>query len=113
METRCKPGVEVYCCRGYDIRNERGITVKYSMYEIFSTGSQPRGTGKLKVLLLNAEAPEALLYGYVTWAPRCDDYALVQTTNILRVVWFRRARGTYRPLEKTGNRCLEAILQQR
>lgn len=37
----------------------------------------PLASRRLKIRLLNAEAWEALLYGYMTWAPCRDHYALL------------------------------------
>ena len=65
---------------------------------------------------------EALLYGCVTWAPRRDLYRLLRRTNHrlpLRVIGYRRERGTYRELsyaqalKKTGCQSVEATIRQR
>ena len=44
---------------------------------------------------------EALLYGCMTWDPRRDHYRLLRRTHhrlLLRVIGYRRERGTYRQL---------------
>ena len=65
---------------------------------------------------------EALLYGCMTWSPRRDHYRLLQTTHhrlLLRVIGYRRKRGTYRQLsyaqtlKKVGCQSVEAIVHQR
>ena len=59
---------------------------------------------------------EALLYGYMTWGPRRDHYQLLRRTHRrlpLRVIRYRRERGTYRQLscaqalKKTGCQSVE------
>eukprot|EP00903_Cladosiphon_okamuranus_P011544 g10868.t1 len=45
--------------------------------ELFDRPGAPFG---LKACLLKAEAAEALLYGCVTWFPRCNHYRLLRTT---------------------------------
>ena len=81
--------------------------IKFS-WELFD---RPRAPWRLKVRLLRAEAMEALLYGCMTWAPRRDHYRLLRRTHhrlLLRVIGYRRERGTYRQLsyvqalKKTG-----------
>ena len=81
-----------------------------------------RAPWRLKVRLLRAEAMEALLYGCMTWAPRRDHYRLQRTTHhrlLLRVIGYRRERGTYRQLsyaqalKKTGCQSVEATIRQR
>ena len=60
---------------------------------------RPRAPWRLKVRLLRAEAMEALLYGCMTWAPRREHYRLLRRTHhrlLLRVIGYRRERGTYR-----------------
>ena len=83
---------------------------------------RPRAPWRLKVRLLRAEAMEALLYGCMTWAPRRDHYRLVRRTHhrlLLRVIGYRRERGTYRQLsyaqalKKTGCQSVEATIRQR
>ena len=62
---------------------------------------RPRAPWRLKVRLLRAEAMEALLYGCMTWAPRREHYRLLRRTHhrlLLRVIGYRRERGTYRQL---------------
>ena len=62
---------------------------------------RPRAPWKLEVRLLRAEAMEALLYGCMTWAPRRDHYRLLRRIHhrlLLRVIGYRRERGTYRQL---------------
>ena len=65
---------------------------------------------------------EALLYGCMTWAPRRDHYRLQIRTHhrlLLRVIGYRRERGTYRQLsytqalKKTGCQSVEATIRQR
>ena len=65
---------------------------------------------------------EALLYGSMTWAPRRDHYRLLRRTHhrlLLRVIGYRRERGTYRQLsyvqalKKTGCQSVEATIRQR
>lgn len=77
---------------------------------------------RLKVLMLNAEAMEALLHGCMTWAPRCDHFALLRTAHHrlqLRVIGYRCERGTYRPhivwqsARKDLGPIVEAIIRQR
>ena len=72
---------------------------------------RPRAPWRLKVRLWRAEAMEALLYGCMMWAPRRDHYRLLRRTHhrhLLRVIGYRRERGTYRQLsyaqalKKTG-----------
>ena len=76
-----------------------------------------RAPWRLKVRLLRAEVMEALLYGCMTWAPRRDHYRLLRRTHhrlLLRVIGYRRERGTYRQLsyaqalKKTGCQSVEA-----
>ena len=83
---------------------------------------RPRAPWRLKVRLLRAEAMEALLYGCMTWAPRRDHYRLLRRTHhrlLLRVIEYRRERGTYRQLsyaqalKKTGCQSVEATIRQR
>ena len=82
----------------------------------------PRAPWRLKVRLLRAEAMETLLYGCMTWAPRRDHYRLLMRTHhrlFLRVIGYRRERGTYRQLsyaqalKKTGCQSVEATIRQR
>ena len=81
-----------------------------------------RAPWRLKVRLLGAEAMEALLYGCMTWAPRRDHCRLPRRTHhrlLLRVIGYRRERGTYRQLsyaqalKKTGCQSVEATIRQR
>ena len=83
---------------------------------------RPRAPWRLKVRLLRAEAMEALLYGGMTWAPRRHHYRLLRRTHhrlLLRVIGYRRERGTYRQLsyaqalKKTGCQSVEATIRQR
>ena len=83
---------------------------------------RPRASWRLKVRLLRAEAMEALLCGCMTWAPRRDLYRLLRRTHhrlLLRVIGYRRERGTYRQLsyaqalKKTGCQSVEATIRQR
>ena len=59
---------------------------------------------------------EALLYEYMTWAPRNAHYRPLRTTHrklLLRVIGYHRAHGTYRKmsyakaLKKTGSQSVE------
>eukprot|EP00752_Nemacystus_decipiens_P005575 g5044.t1 len=77
---------------------------------------------RLETRLLQAEAVAALLYGCMTWAPRRDLYRLLQTTHhrlLLRVIGYRRRRGTYRQLsyaqalKRVGCPSVEATVRQR
>ena len=83
---------------------------------------RPRAPWRLNVRLLRAEAMEALLYGCMTWAPRRDHYRLPRRTHhrlLLRVIGYRRERGTYRQLsyaqvlKKTWCQSVEATVRQR
>ena len=83
---------------------------------------RPTAPWRLKVRLLRAEAMKALLYGCMTWAPRRDHYRLLRGTHhrlLLRVIGYRRERGTYRQLSYAQvlkkNRCqsVEAAIRQR
>ena len=83
---------------------------------------RPRAPWRLKFRLLRAEAMEALLYGCMTWAPRREHYRLLRRTHhrlLLRVIGYRRERGTYRQLsyaqalKKTGCQSVEATIRQR
>ena len=83
---------------------------------------RPRAPWRLKVRLLRAEAMAALLYGCMTWAPRREHYRLLRRTHhrlLLRVIGYRRERGTYRQLsyaqalKKTGCQSMEATIRQR
>ena len=83
---------------------------------------RPRAPWRLKVRLLRVEAMEALLYGCMTWAPRREHYRLLRRTHhrlLLRVIGYRRERGTYRQLsyaqapKKTGCQSVEATIRQR
>ena len=65
---------------------------------------------------------EALLYGSMTWAPRRDHYRLLRRTHhrlFLRVIGYRRERGTYRQLtyaqafKEIGCQRVEATIRQR
>ena len=65
---------------------------------------------------------EALLYRCMTWAPRREHYRLLRRTHhrlLLRVIGYRRERGTYRQLsyaqalKKTGCQSVEATIRQR
>ena len=61
----------------------------------------PRAPWRLKVRLLRADAMEALLYACMTWPPCRDHYRLLRRTHhrlLLRVIGYRRERGTYRQL---------------
>ena len=69
-----------------------------------------------------AEAVEALLYGCMTWSPRRNHYGMLQTTHhrlLLRVIGYRRKRGTYRQLsyaqalKRVGCQSVEATVRQR
>ena len=80
---------------------------------------RPRAPWRLKVRLLRTEAMEALLYGCMTWAPRREHYRLLRRTHhrlLLRVIGYRRERGTYRQLsyaqalKKTGCQSVEATI---
>ena len=75
-----------------------------------------------KARLQKADAMKALLYGYMTWAPRNAYYRQLRTTHhkfLLRVIGHRRVHGTYRQmsytkaLKKTGSQSVEAIVRQR
>ena len=79
---------------------------------------RPRAPWRLKVRLLRAEA----IYGCMTWAPRRDHYRLLRRTHhrlLLRVIGYRRERGTYRQLsyaqalKKTGCQSVETTIRQR
>ena len=62
---------------------------------------RPRAPWRLQIRLLRAEAMEALLYGCMTYAPRREHYRLLRRTHhwlLLRVIKYRRERGTYRQL---------------
>ena len=83
---------------------------------------RPRAPWRRKVLLLRAEAMDALLYGCMTWAPRRDHYRLLRRTHhrlLLRVIGYRREGCTYRQLsyaqalKKTGCQSAEATIRQR
>ena len=83
---------------------------------------RPRAPWRLKVRLLRAEAMEALLYACMTWAPYRDHYRLLRRTHhrlLLRVIGYRRERGTHRQLsyaqarKKTGCQNVEATIRQR
>ena len=83
---------------------------------------RPRAPWRLKVRLLREEAVGALLYGWMTWPPRRDHYRLLRRTHhrlLLRVIGYRRERGTYRQLsyaqalKKTGCQSVEATIRQR
>ena len=83
---------------------------------------RPRAPLRLKVRLLRVEAMEALLYGCMARAPRCDHYRLLRRTHhrpFLRVIGYRRERGTNQQLlyaqalKKTGYQNVEAIIRQR
>ena len=83
---------------------------------------RPRAPWRLKVRLLRAEAMEALLYGCMTCPPRRDHYRLLRRIHhrlLLRVIGYRRERGTYRQLsyaqalKKTGCQSVEATIRQR
>ena len=83
---------------------------------------RPRAPWRLKVRLLRAEAMETLLYGCMTCAPRRDHYRLLRRTHhrlLLRVIGYRRERGTYRQLsyaqalKKTRLQRVEATIRQR
>ena len=83
---------------------------------------RPRAPWRLKVRLLRAEAMEALLYGCMTWATCREHYRLLRRTHhrlLLRVIGYRRERGTYRQLsyaqalKKTGCQSVEATIRQR
>ena len=83
---------------------------------------RPRASWRLKVQLLRAEAMEALLYGCMMWGPRRDHYRLLRRTRhrlLLRVIGYRRERGTYRQLsypqalKKSGGQSVEATIRQR
>ena len=83
---------------------------------------RPRVPLRLKVRLLRAEAMEVLIYGCMTWAPRRDHYRLLRRIHhllLLRVIGYRRERGTYRQLsyaqapKKTGCQSVEATIRQR
>ena len=83
---------------------------------------RPRAPWRLKVRLLRADAMEARLYGCMTWPPRRDHYRLLRRTHhrlLLRVIGYRRERGTYRQLsyaqglKKTGCQSVEATIRQR
>ena len=63
-----------------------------------------------------------LLYGCMTWAPSREHYRLLRRTHhrlLLRVIGYRRERGTYRQLsyaqalKKTGCQSVEATIRQR
>ena len=65
---------------------------------------------------------EALLYGCMTWSPRRDHHRLLQMTHhrsLLRVIGYRRKRGTYRQLpyaqalKRVGCHSVEATVRQR
>ena len=82
---------------------------------------RPRAPWRLKVRLLRAEAMEALLYGFMTWAPRRDHYRLLRRTHHrlpLRVIGYRHERSTYRQLsyaqalKKTGCQSVEATIRE-
>ena len=93
-----------------------------AMEALLYGSDRPRAPWRLKVRLLRVEAMEALLYGCVTWAPRRDHYRLLRRTHhrlLLRVIGYRRERGTYRQLsyaralKKTGCQSVEATIRQR
>ena len=63
---------------------------------------------------------EALPYGCVVWSPRKDPYELLATIHrrlLLRVIGYRRRRGTYRQLSYAqalkidGCQCVEAMVR--
>ena len=81
-----------------------------------------RAPWRLKVRQLRAEAMEALLSRCMTCPPRHDHYRLLRRTHhrlLLRVIGYRRERGTYRELsyaqtlKKTGCQSVEATIQER
>ena len=83
---------------------------------------RPGAPFRLKARLLQAEAVEALLYGCMTWSPRRNHYGMLQTTHhrlLLRVIGYRRKRGTYRQLsyaqalKRVGCQSVEATVRQR
>ena len=83
---------------------------------------RPRAPWRLKARLLRTEAMEALLHGCMTCPPRRDHYRLLRRTHhrlLLRVIGYRRKRGTYRQLsytqalKKTGCHSVEATIRQR
>ena len=86
--------------------------------ELFDRSSAPL---RLKARLLKAETMEALLYGWMTWAPRNAHYRQLRTTHhklLLRVMGYHRVYGTYRMLyakapKKTGSQSVEATVRQR
>lgn len=87
--------------------------------ELFDRPGAPQ---RLKVRLLQAEAMEAWLYGCVAWSPRQDHYDLLTTIHyrlLLRVIGYRRRRGTYRQLSYAqalkivGCQCVKAMVRQR
>ena len=83
---------------------------------------RPSAPLRLKARLLKAEAMEALLYGWMTWALRSAHYRQLRTTHhklLLRVIGYHRIHGTYRnmsyakALKKTGSQSVEATFRQR
>ena len=71
------------------------------LQEVGELFDRPGVSFRLKTHLLQAQAVEASLYGCMTWPPRRDHYRLLQTTHhrlLLRVIQYRRKRGTYRQL---------------
>ena len=102
----------------------RRTKVAWGCFRKFSTElfDRPNAPLRLKVRLLKAEAMEALLYAYMTWAPRNADYRQLRMTYhklLLRVIGYRRVHGTYRKmsyaktLKKTRSQSVEATIRQR
>ena len=91
----------------------RRTKIAWGCFRKFSTElfDRPSAPLRLKARLLKAEAMEALLYGYMTWAPRNAHYRQLRTTHhklLLRVIGYHRVHGTHRKmsyakaLKKTG-----------
>jgi len=83
---------------------------------------RPRAPVRLEIRLPQAEAMEALLYGCMTRAPRNEHHRLMRTTHyrlLLRVIGYRRQRGTYRQLscaqalKRVGCQSVETTVRQR
>ena len=102
----------------------RSTKIAWRCFRKFSTELFDRSSAPLRVKarLLKAEATEALLYGWMTWAPRNAHYRQLRTTHhklLRRVIGYHRVHGSYRKmscakaLKKTGSQSVEATIRQR
>ncbi|CAB1099789.1 unnamed protein product [Ectocarpus sp. CCAP 1310/34] len=99
----------------------QGCVLSPLLFNIFFTRQE--APFRLKIRLLQAEAMEALLYGYMVWPPLSGHYQTLRSIHhqlLLRLIRYKRKKDTYRQLsyyaqtlKKVGCQRVEATIGQR